>query len=237
VGYGAGDGLLPGPYGYIADGNMSNFVSFGAGFPVQGSTHTVKIVSTDGGKTATLSVDGTTASKTVTLTGAPKYVVIYLDNALTANPSASNVPVVTAVSFSSPDSSSTPTATPTITPTTTPTKTDYTLNLQAIRDFYARQPVVHMSNQSVIYNPDGTIKQVITGDQAVATPTATATPATNNTTQPTVTPSKAPTATPTTTTATAVPPTPTKTQSPGFEIVLAAIGMISALVLITRKKK
>jgi hypothetical protein len=242
VGYGAGDGMLPGPYGYIADGNMSNFIDFNAGNPMQGSTHTVKIVSTDGGQTATISVDGTSASKTVSLNGAaPKSVVIYLDNAATASPSASNVPVVTAISFSSADSTSSPTATPTIsptpTPTTNPTKTDYALNLQAIRDFYAKQPVGHMSNQSVVYNPDGSIKQVITGNQAVTTPTATATPATNNTTQPTVTPSKVPTVTPTTTSATPVPPTPTKAQSPGFEIVLAAIGMISALVLITRKKK
>lgn len=236
VGYGAGDGMLPGPYGYIADGNMSNFVSFDAGNPMQGSTHTVKIVSTDGGQTATLSVDGTSASKTVTLSGAPKSVVIYLDNALTASPSASNVPVVTAISFTSSDSAATPTpsATPTTSPTPTPTKTNFALNLQAIRDFYAKQPVGHMSNQSVVYNPDGTIKQVITGTQAVTTPTATVTPTTTPTN---VTPTATPTTKPPTTTATAVPPTPTTTQSPGFEIVLAAIGMISALVLITRKKK
>lgn len=88
-----------------------------------------------------------------------------------------------------------------------------------------------MSNQSVIYSPDGTIKEVITGNQTTAptaTPTATVKP--NATATPTV---------PAIATATPIPsaPAPTKTQSPGFEIVLAAIGMIAALVLITRKKK
>jgi hypothetical protein len=84
-----------------------------------------------------------------------------------------------------------------------------------------------MSNQSVIYNPDGTVKQVITGNQTNATATPTATPTPNAT------------ATPVPVTVTPVPSVPaaTKTQAPGFEIILAAIGMISALVLITRKKK
>jgi hypothetical protein len=105
------------------------------------------------------------------------------------------------------------------------------LDPQAIRDYYASQPVVNMSNQSVIYNPDGTIKQVITGNQTIASPTAS--PAA------TVTPNATATPVPAKMNATAVPSVPaaTKTQAPGFEIVLAAIGMISALVLITRKKK
>lgn len=105
------------------------------------------------------------------------------------------------------------------------------LDPQAISDYYASQPVVHMSNQSVIYNPDGTIKQVITGNQTIASPTATPTA--------TVKPNATATAVPATATVTAVPSVPaaTKTQAPGFEIILAAIGMITALVLITRKKK
>jgi cell division septation protein DedD len=105
------------------------------------------------------------------------------------------------------------------------------MDLQAIRDFYANQPVVHMSNQSVIYNSDGTVKQVITGNQAAASPAA----------SPVATAKPSATATPAPATATATPaptmPSATKTQAPGFEIILAAIGMISALVLITRKKK
>jgi hypothetical protein len=105
------------------------------------------------------------------------------------------------------------------------------LDPQSLRDYYASQPVVHMSNMSVIYNPDGTIKQVITGNQTIASSTTTPTA--------TVKPNATATVVPATMTVTAVPsmPAATKTQAPGFEIILAAIGMISALVLITRKKK
>jgi hypothetical protein len=230
VGYAAENG----PFGVLK--GSSEFISLDAGSPTPGSSYTANVKSTDGGKTAVFTVNGKSTS--LSLSDKPKSVVIYINNNGAA-PSFSTSPVVNSISFTSADATATPTpsATPTTSPTPSPTKTNFALDLTAIRDFYAKQPVGHMSNQSVVYNPDGTIKQVITGNQAVTTPTATVTPPANNTTKPTATPSKAPTATATPSNATAVPPAPTKTQAPGFEIVLAAIGMISALVLITRKKK
>ncbi len=108
-------------------------------------------------------------------------------------------------------------------------------SLQGIKDFYANQPVVHMSNQSVIYNSDGTVAKVINGTQVTAS-SATAVPTIvcdgstdsqgkrdSNTGDSNASPDGSAAA--------------TKTQSPGFEMVLAAIGMLSALALITRKKK
>ena len=110
------------------------------------------------------------------------------------------------------------------------------LNLQAIRDFYAKQPVVHMSNQSVVYNPDGTVAKVINGNQVTAAnATAVPTVAANATAVPTVKANA--TAVPVTVTPVPSAAAPTKTQSPGFEMVLASVGMLSALALITRKKK
>jgi hypothetical protein len=71
----------------------------------------------------------------------------------------------------------------------------------------------------------------------VTNATATPTPAIVGT--PTAKPNATATAVPAVTTATPIATVPgaTKTQAPGFEMILAAIGMISALVLITRKKK
>lgn len=188
------------------------------------ATYTAKMMSTDG-KTFECSVykGGAQVGSKATVSGfKPDHVVVFINNYNVT----SGGPTIYSVNFQSvPVVSPSPSPSPSPQPNST---TRFALDLQGIRDFYANQPVVHMSNQSVIYNPDGTIKQVITGNQTNATASPTATP----------TATVIPNAT-ATTTVTPVPSVPaaTKTQAPGFEIVLAAIGMISALVLITRKKK
>jgi hypothetical protein len=195
--------------------------------------YTAKITSTDGTNfVCGVYKDGTLVGTTATVAGfKPTYVILWIENYGVANG-----PEIFSVDFKSTAAASpSPTVSPTVSPspTTTPT-TNYALDLKGIREFYAKQPVVHMSNQSVVYNPDGTIKQVITGTE-VATPTAVAPTVKPNVTNATATPTA-----PATISATAVPSvpvTPTKTQSPGFELVLAATGMLAALALITRKKK
>ncbi|BAI62603.1 hypothetical protein MCP_2531 [Methanocella paludicola SANAE] len=203
------------------------------GVPDTGATYTGKITSTDGNSFTCSLYQGSTMMGSYTYQSGfkPAYVVLYIENL-----NATNGPTIYSVNFqsqaaASPTPTVSPSATATPTPTQTPTKVNY--DLQAIRDFYAKQPVEHMSNQSVVYNPDGTIKQVITGTQT--------TPVVSPTLQPTVKPNvtATATATPAPSNATAVPstPAPTKAQSPGFEIVLATMGMLAALALITRKKK
>jgi hypothetical protein len=239
-------------FGY-SHGGLGSIDYFANVAPTKGTTYTARIVSTDGGQTAKVSVDGYGATETVSLGGTPKFVILYLNNNGTTGASGA-VPMVSAINYvynaaasptPTPTISPTPTTSPTPTPTTsptatptptqTPTKVSY--DLQAIREFYAKQPVGHMSNQSVVYNPDGTIKQVITG----TTTTNATTPVVSPTVQPTVKPNVTVTATATATpsNATVVPstPAPTKAQSPGFEIILATMGMLAAMALITRKKK
>ena len=54
--------------------------------------------------------------------------------------------------------------------------TQSTFDGQAVWDLYANQTMERMSDQSIIFNPDGTIKQVITGKQPMASPTVTSAP-------------------------------------------------------------
>ncbi len=193
------------------------------------ATYTAKITSTDGANfVCGVYKDGAQVGSTYTYTSGfkPTNVIVWIENY-----GSSNGPEVMSVNFQSSASAS-PTPSPSPSPSAQPNSTTkFALDLQDIRNYYANLPVVHMSNQSVIYNPDGTIKQVITGNQITTTPAATPTA--------TVKPNATATPVPAQTNVTAVPsvPAPTKTQAPGFELVLAAIGMISALVLITRKKK
>lgn len=209
---------------FIVVKDNSNILATLGGTLDPSATYTAKISSTDG-KNFTCGVyqGGALVGTTATVAGfKPTYVVVYIENY-----NATTGPTVYSVNFQSGNATSTPTATPTPNGTTVKTA----INLQAMRDFYAKQPVVHMSNQSVIYNPDGTIKQVITGTQTTPAPTV----------KPNATVAPNATAVPNATVMPTVPVNatvaPTKTQAPGFEIFLAAIGMISALVLITRKKK
>ncbi len=202
------------------------------------ATYTSKITSTDGTNfTCGVYKNGALVGHTVTIAGyKPLYVVLEIEN----YKAITDGPIINSVAFTSESAavSPTPTATPSATPTAsatplppTPAKVSY--DLQAIRDFYAKQPVEHMSNQSVVYNIDGTIKQVITG----TTTTNATTPTVTATAQPTVKPTTTATAIPSNATAVPSTPAPTKAQSPGFEIVLATLGMIAAMALITRKKK
>lgn len=226
-----------GALGY-SHGGLGNINYFSDQQPTMGTKYTAKIVSTDGGNTATLSVDGYPGSETVDLGGDPTYVVLYLNNNGILG-SAGDVPLVSQIDYTYTEANTSPTPTPTTTPTATPqptgTPSKVSLDLQGIREFYAHQPVVHMSNQSVIYNPDGTIKQVVTGPANATGAVITATP--QPTVKPNVTTNATVTPVPANVTATPAKPSPTKAQSPGFEIVLAAMGMIAALALITRKKK
>jgi len=225
-----GNAQNDGPLGVCTGGNVNNIAAFDPEIPARGSdyVYTATITSTDNGQTADFSIAGWGYPATLSLSGPPKYIVLYLVDGDVQDPSFMTVPVVTSVTFNT-GASVNPSPSPS--PSANPSPTNINMDLQGIRDFYAHQPVVHMSNQSVIYNPDGTIKQVITGTQTT-TPAVSATP--------TVKPNVTTTATPVPVTPTAVAPTtaaPTKSQSPGFEIVLAAMGMIAALALITRKKK
>jgi PGF-CTERM motif len=92
--------------------------------------------------------------------------------------------------------------------------------------------VVPISPQSVIYWPNGSVKQVIGGNAAAPT----AVPVVSATPKPPVSATTAPTVVPPTVTAVPGTPSATQTKSPGFEIFLAAIGMVLALALISRKK-
>ena len=210
--------------------------------PSNNTNYKVLITSNDGNSITFTLIDqdtqGTLGTATRTMPGGiAAYAAIQINNrAETHSPGTSTSPVVNYVYFTDNGGSSTPTptATPTATPTTTP-PTNTAAILANVQSFYANQPVVHMSNQSVVYYPNGSIKQVITGNQ-----TATPKPTTVAAVTPTANPSIAATTTPTVIppTVTAVPSTPaaTQTKSPGFEIVLAAIGMIAALALVSRKK-
>ncbi len=197
--------------------------------------YTARIVSTDGGATTTFSISGNNYNSTpATLTniGTPQYIIVHLNNAVIANPAFNTVPSVMSINFVSPNPSGSPTPTPTPSPSPNSTIPFTESYLQSMREFYANQPIVHMSNQSVVYYPNGTLKEVITGpvSNATASPGAVviASPVPNATATPV----------PGMATATPIPsPAATRTQAPGFEIILATIGMISALVLITRKKK
>ncbi len=222
-------------------GGLSNIDYLGDTSANTGQQYTAHFKSTNGGTQATVGIDGY-GSTTVALSGVPKFAIIYINNNGTLGTSGS-VPMVTSPTYTytkvtvSPSTSpNNSTVSPTVTAPTTNPQNQAMLNLQGIRDFYANQPVVHMSNQSVIYNPDGTVAKVINGNQvAAANATAVPTVAANATAIPTVAANA--TVVPVTVTPAASIPAPTKTQSPGFEMVLAAIGMLSALALITRKKK
>jgi len=199
-----------------------------SGTAVPDADHEYKaVVSSTDGTTISFTIQDTLGNNiagptTATLSSRAAYAVIQI-NDIGATPGITTSPIVTQVRFV--DNSPAPSATPT--PTATPSVKP-AVDYAAIKNFYANYPVVHMSNQSIVYNADGTVKQVITGAQSAATPTPK--PVVTATAVPSV---KPPTAVPTTVPTT---PSPTKTQSPGFEIVLAALGMIAALALISRKK-
>jgi PGF-CTERM motif len=222
------------------DGSSGTQAMTSATAPANGTNYVADISSSDG-KTITFTIQNqdtfSTVAGPVSLTmpsgGLATYAVLEINNnGYDTSPSPKTSDIVTHVQFAdNGGGSATGTVTPTPTPTPTPATTATTGNpFAGAQNFYANQPVVHMSNQSVIYWPNGSIKQVI-GGNAVVTPTAmpvvSATPAppASATTTPTVVP---PTVT--------VAPSATQTKSPGFEILLAAIGMILALALVSRKR-
>ena len=114
-----------------------------------------------------------------------------------------------------------------------------------MQNWYATQYVPPvLSNQSVVYDQGGNIVKIITGKPGAATvmPISGATTTISATAIPTVVPASnvtAPLNMTKNTTPTIKPVTtaaPTKSQSPGFGIILAAIGMLGAMFLISRKK-
>jgi hypothetical protein len=219
--------------GNDSDGNLG-YSTTGIGVQDLGTTpysdgteYYANFASTDGGHTATLSVNGYTGSVNVDLSGAPTYVIMLLtNNGITGD--GANTPDVNGITYDyyQANASASPTPTPTAVPAAT------SPDFSGVQAFYASQPVVHMSNQSVIYWPNGRIKQVI-GGSAATTPMIT--PVVSATPKPPVNATTS-TVTPPTVTAMPVTPSATQTKSPGFEIALAAIGMILALALISRKK-
>jgi hypothetical protein len=233
-GYGSG----PNQYFMTATGAGSSFSNMSPNAMPTGNNEYVAHVTSTNGNALTFTIETTTGSvvagpSTVNMPSGQlaAYLVIQINNrGPGATPGITTSPIVNEVRFTDNGGTSTPTPSPSPSPSATANPGSMSAAyLAGIRDFYANQPIVHMSNQSVVYNPDGSIKQVVTG--AVATPTPKPTIAAS------VTPATPTPVVPTAVAPTTAPVTPTKTQSPGFEIVLAALGMISALALITRKKK
>jgi hypothetical protein len=125
--------------------------------------------------------------------------------------------------------------------------TDYS----SLRQYYANNPQPALSNQSLVFDQQGRIVQVVTGKPG----SATVVPAAGATIVPGLRPSGAagvPAATVTpavnatggtlTASVTAVPPTatptvvPTRTRSPGFGIILSAMAILGVLFYLNRKK-
>lgn len=119
--------------------------------------------------------------------------------------------------------------------------TDYS----SLREYYANNPQPALSNQSLVFDQQGRIVQVVTGKPGAAT----VNPATGATIIPglkptgtaavaTVTPAANATGGTLTASVTAVPPTvvPTKTRSPGFGIILSAMAILGVLFYLNRKK-
>jgi PGF-CTERM protein len=210
------------------------------------ATYTAHISSTDG-KTLHCTIDGV-GSYDYSSGFAPKYVVIRIhNNGLgNGNPHVTNGPQVGAPTFSTPAATATvsPTVSPSPSPGTNATALDPVVpDYSDIQNWYATQYTpVQLSNQSLVYDQGGNIVKVVTGkpgeattmpiSEATVAPTIapTATPAANVTTPTKVTTNNTPTIPPVATAA------PTRSQSPGFGIVLAAIGMLAAIVLVSRKK-
>ncbi len=123
--------------------------------------------------------------------------------------------------------------------------TDYS----SLRQYYANNPQPALSNQSLVFDQQGHIVQVVTGKPG----SATVAPAAGATIVPGLKPTGA--AVPAATVApvvpganvtasvTAVPPptvtptvAPTKTRSPGFGVILSAMAILGVLFYLNRKK-
>ena len=200
--------------------------------------YTATISSTDG-KTFHISVSGA-GSYDYTSGFAPTYATLSINNQ-----GAAKGPSVDSVTYTSdPSSTATPTATPDTNSTSNATSTvPAYIDHSDMQNWYATEYVPPvLSNQSLVYDESGHIVKVVTGKPGQATtmpvsgvtvtPTAipTAAPASNVTAPMNVTKNNTPTITPVATVA------PTKSQSPGFGIVLVAIGMLAAIFVVSRKK-
>jgi hypothetical protein len=228
-----------GSWATTVDGTSGTTQSMSSTAAPGNKTNYEAIISSSDGNTITFEIQdqntGSVVAGPVSRTmpgGLAAYAVIWINNGATTAGAATS-PEINEIRLedgSGDSSTSTPTSTPTATPV--PQSTANQAAIASIQAFYAAQPVVHMSNQSVIYYPNGSIGQVIGGNQAAATPI----PTTTAVVTATPTTSAAVTATPTVVPPTATPVPTTQTKSPGFEIVLAAIGMLVALALVSRKK-
>ncbi len=199
--------------------------------------YTATISSTDG-KKFTISIAG---AGSTTIDGfVPTYVTLSINNQ-----GATKGPSVDSVTYNSDTASTaTPTPTPGTNATGNVTQSDPAfIDHSDMQNWYATEYVPPvLSNQSVVYDQSGQIVKVVTGKPGAATTmpisgaavTATAIPTTipaGNVTAPlNVTKNTTPTIKPVTTVA------PTKSQSPGFGIIIAAIGMLGAMFLVSRKK-
>jgi hypothetical protein len=209
------------------------------------TTYTGRITSTDG-KTFHCSIDGV-GSADYASGFVPKYVVLRIHNNGLGDgkPGVTNGPQVGAPTFTT--DTSTATATPTVSPSPSPgantTSTPAVADYSAMRDWYATQYTpVQLSNKSVVYDQGGNIVKVVTGKPGEATTVPVTGTTINSIISPTTIPTSSVTPPKTVTQNTTVvkPPVttvaPTKSQSPGFGIVLVAIGMLAAIFLVSRKK-
>ena len=202
------------------------------------SSYSAEIKSTDGGKSFTCSISGV-GSYPYPSGFKPQYVAVVI-----FNNGVDNGPQVSGVGFTStgatPSVSPSPSPSPGVNSTSVATGIDHS-DMQNWYANYYEPPV--LSNQSLIYDQSGHIAKVVTGKPGQATimpisgatitptPIPTTVPASNVT---------APLNVATNTTATISPvvatATPTKSQSPGFGIILVAIGMLAAIFFVSRKK-
>ncbi len=219
---------------FIVTQNQQNVLSTLGTSVNPGSTYTAKIHSDDG-KNFACSIDGV-GSYTYTSGFVPTYAAVVI-----FNNGVDNGPQVNSLTFTTPTATGTATPTPGTNSTATSAGVDYA----AMQNWYATQYVPPvLSNQSVVYDQGGNIVKVITGKPGAATvmPISGATTTISATTIPTVVPASnvtAPLNVTKNTTPTIKPVTtaaPTKSQSPGFGIILVAIGMLGAMFLISRKK-
>lgn len=239
--------------GYNGRGSFIVGGSGVGGTPSASAEYTVQFTSIND-NSFNVKISGSGIDVTQDVTGSmPTSVVMRITNA-----SDVNGPVIRSATFTSaaaptatpsvsPEPSNEPSVSPTPseTPSVTPSPSTAPTYNRDMADWYAAYyyPPV-LSNQSYIYDDNGKLVKIVTGKPgsevvAAAEPLNMTAPAvgnvtaragnvsanvTKNSTMPTVMPE------------TTVPAATTKTQSPGFEAILAAISMVAALFYFGRKK-
>lgn len=235
--------------GYSKDNNAfivtqnQQSVMANLGSSVSPNTQYTATITSKDGKKFDISIAG--AGSTTVDGFVPTYVTLTINNQ-----GAAKGPSVDSVTYTSDPVGASPSPSPSPSPGTNATGSvtqNDPYNYADMQNWYATQYVPPvLSNQSVVYDQSGKIVKVITGKPGAATVMPISGAAVTATAAPTTVPTSTVTAsanvtktTTATTTATSTPiatVAPTKSQSPGFGIILAAIGMLGAIFLVSRKK-